>query len=104
MTWRREYPADLEFKLRRMTGSGDLWVTENLISYNGSPFMFTLNVLKVRGDRVAHEYLYVMEGFEAADFRAEYATRFDPLASVAPADYREGVAFGLDLELVPAAS
>ena len=81
-----------------MTGSGELWVTENLISYDGSPFMFTLNVLKFRGDKIANEYLYVMEGFEAADFRTEWATSFDPLASVSPADWREGVAFGLDLE------
>ncbi len=66
MTWRRKYPADLKFKLRRMTGGGDFWVTENLISYDGSPFMFTLNILKFRGDKIANEYLYVMEGFAAA--------------------------------------
>jgi hypothetical protein len=96
LTWRKRYPAKVDFKIRRITGRGDLWVTENLISYDGSPWMFTLNVLQFRGDKVAREYLYVMEGFEAADWRTGWATMFDPLASVTPADWREGAVFGIE--------
>lgn len=98
LTWRKQYPAELDFRIRRITGHGDLWVTENLISYDGAPFMFTINVLQFRGDKIAREYLYVMEGFDAAAWRGEWATRFDPLASVAPADWREAVEFGLESE------
>ena len=32
LTWRKQYPAKLDFRIRRITGEGDLWVTENLIS------------------------------------------------------------------------
>jgi hypothetical protein len=95
LTWRKRYPAKLDFRVRRITGAGDLWVTENLISYDGSPWMFTLNVLQFRGDRIAHESLYVMEGFDAADWRSEWATMFDPQASVSPDEWREGVPFGI---------
>ena len=98
LTWRKKYPAKLDFKIRRMTGRGDLWVTENLISYDGSPWMFTLNVLQFRGDKIAREYLYVMEGFEAADWRTTWVTAFDPLASVRPTEWREGDTFGLESE------
>ena len=98
LTWRKKFPAKLDFKLRRITGRRDLWVTENLISYDGAPWMFTINVLQLRGDKIAREYLYVMEGFDAADWRAEWATKFDPLAAVAPADWSEGAEFGIELD------
>ena len=88
LTWRRQYPARLDFRIRRINHAGDLWVTENLISYDGSPWMFTVNVLHFRGDRIAHERLYVMEGFEAAPSRAEWAERFDPLEAITPDDWR----------------
>jgi hypothetical protein len=39
--------------------------------------------LKLLRDRIAHEALYVMEDFDAAEWRSEWATMFDPLASVA---------------------
>jgi len=60
--------------------------------------MFTLNVLQFRGDKIAKEYLYVMEGFEAADWRTTWATVFDPLASVRPTDWRAEDTFGLESE------
>lgn len=88
LTWRRKYPAKLDFRIRRISHAGDLWVAENLISYDGSPWMFTVNILHFRGDKVAHERLYVMEGFEAAPWRAEWAETFDPLAGVPPDEWR----------------
>ena len=103
LTWRKQYPAKLDFRIRRITGRGELWVTENLISYDGSPWMFTVNVLQFRGDKIAREYLYVMEGFEPAEWRGPWATRFDPLASVLPHEWQEGANFGLDAELGGAA-
>jgi hypothetical protein len=52
-------------------------------------------VLRFRGDRIAHEAVYVMEGFDAAEWRSEWATMFDPLASVAPGEWQKGVPFGI---------
>ncbi len=95
LTWRKQYPAKVAFKIRRINGAGDLWVTENLISYDGGPWMFAVNILRFRGDRVAHELIYIMEGFDAADWRNPWVTMFDPLASVSPAEWQEGVPFGI---------
>jgi hypothetical protein len=95
LTWRKEYPANVEFRIRRMTHHGDLWVNEGLIRYDGGPWNFTINVLTLRDGLIAYEALYVMEGWPAAEFRAPYATVFDPLASIAPADWAPGLAFGI---------
>lgn len=95
LTWRRRYPAKLDFRIRRISASGDLWVTENLISYDGSPYQFTVNILTFRGDLIAHEAIYIMEGWPAADWRAPWAAPYDPLSSVAPADVRLGEPFGI---------
>jgi hypothetical protein len=76
--WRRIYPASLRFKIRRWTGSGDLWVTENSISYDGGPWNLTVNILEFRGEKVAHERIYITQPWEPADWRAPW--RADPLA------------------------
>ena len=82
-TWREKYPADVKFKVRRISGSGDFWVGEQLVSYNGGPWMFGVSLHHFRGDKVALERIYVMGGFEAAAWRSEWAEMFDPLESVA---------------------
>ena len=77
--WRRQYPAKLDFKIRRITIRDDFVVAENLISYDGGPWMFTVNMMEYRGNRVAHERIYIMDGWEAAEWRA-------PWRSATPAD------------------
>ena len=61
-------PADL----RRITHRDDLEVTEYLISYNGAPWQFTVSIMEFRDDRIAHERVYIMDGWEAANWRAEW--------------------------------
>jgi SnoaL-like domain len=70
--WRRQYPAHLAFHTRRITHRDDLAVIENFISYNGAPWMYTVNLLEFRGDKVAHERIYIMDGWEAAEWRAPW--------------------------------
>ncbi len=67
--WRRQYPADLAFEMRRLSGDGDLWVAENSISYNGGPWMQTVSILEFRGEKVAHETIYITEPWEAPEWR-----------------------------------
>jgi hypothetical protein len=50
--------------------------------------MFTVYILRFRGDKIAHERVYVSEGFEAAPWRAEWAEMFDPLEAITPEDWR----------------
>lgn len=70
--WRRQYPAALTFHTRRIIHREDLVVVENLISYDSAPWMFSVNVLEFRGDKVAHERIYIMDGWEAAEWRAPW--------------------------------
>ncbi len=77
--WRRRYPAELAFHLRRISHRDDLVVTEYLISYDGAPWMFTVSIMEFREERVARKRIYVMEGWEPAEWRA-------PWRSERPAD------------------
>jgi len=80
--WRRQYPAVLQFHTRHITHRDDLVVVENLISYDGAPWMFTVSLLEFRGDRVAHERIYIIEAWDAPDWRAPW--RSDTPADPAP--------------------
>jgi len=80
--WRRQYPADVAFKVRRMNRWGDLVVAELLISYDGAPPLYTVNLLELNADnKIAHERVYIMEGWEAPDWRAPWRsdTSADPV-------------------------
>ena len=68
--WRRQYPAKLEFHLRRINQHEDLVVTEYMISHNGAPWLFTVSIMELEDDRVAGERIYVTEGWEPAEWRA----------------------------------
>jgi len=70
--WRRQYPAKLEFHLRRINQHEDLVVTEYMISHNGAPWLFTVSIMEFQDDRVAHERIYVTEGWEPAEWRAPW--------------------------------
>jgi hypothetical protein len=91
-TWRKRYPAKLDFRVRRIAHDGNLWVCENLISYDGGPWMLTVSILLFRDDRVEHERIYITDGWEAAPWRAEWAERFDPLEALTTDDWRASAA------------
>jgi hypothetical protein len=57
----------------------DVVVVEVSASYNGGPWQFGVQLLEFRGDKVARERIYVMEGWEAPEWRA-------PWRSDTPAD------------------
>ena len=70
--WRRRYPASLAFEIREIRGRDDLWVAENLIRYDQGPWNFTVNILEFRGNKVARESIYISEGWEPPEWRAEW--------------------------------
>jgi hypothetical protein len=70
--WRIRYPSNLKFHTRRLTHRADLVVVEYLISYDGAPWMFCINVMEFRGDKVARERIYIMDGWPAAEWRAPW--------------------------------
>ena len=94
--WREQYPTPTRFRLRRLLGQGDFWSAELLVAYDGAPPMFGLGLYEFRDERVAREIIYVMAGWDAPAWRAPWNTPFDRLASIDPAEFREGEPFGLD--------
>ena len=77
--WRAQYPATLRFRIRRMTAREDLVVVECSISYDDGPWQFGVQLLDFRDDKVIRERIYVMEGWDAPEWRA-------PWRAVTPAD------------------
>lgn len=86
--WREQMPYGVRFHIRRVVHRDDLVVVENLISYNGQPWQFVVNLMEFRDEKVALERIYIMEGWEAAPWREPWrsATAVDrPLPSVGAA-------------------
>ncbi len=78
--WRRRYPAEVGYRIRRITAREDLVVVELSVSYNGGPPQYGVQLLEFRDHKVARERIYVMEGWEAPEWRAPWrsATPADP--------------------------
>ena len=70
--WRSTYPASTSFEIRRVRGRGDLWVAEGSISYDQGPENFAISILELRGDKIARESIYVAEGWEPPEWRAQW--------------------------------
>jgi hypothetical protein len=50
--WREQYPSDVRFEVRRISGSGDVWVRELSVSYDGGLPMLGIAVLGPRPSNV----------------------------------------------------
>ena len=59
------------FKVRRMIGREDLWVTEYTIVYQGKP-AFTVSIMEFRDGKVVHETQYFADPFEAPAWRKQW--------------------------------
>ena len=70
--WRRQYPADVRYRVRRITARENLVVVEVSASYDGGPWQFGVQLLEFRHDKVVRERIYVMEGWEAPEWRAPW--------------------------------
>jgi len=70
--WRSNYPASTAFEIREVRGGGDLWVAEISVSYDGGPSNFGVSILEFRDDKIARESIYVTEGWEPPEWRAQW--------------------------------
>ncbi len=73
---RASQPNKKRFAIRRIIGSGDLWVTEFVLTYDGKP-SYTVSIMEFRGDKVARETQYFADPFVAPAFRAQWVERMD---------------------------
>jgi hypothetical protein len=69
-------PSKKRFAVRRVIGSGDLWVTEYILTYDGKP-SYTVSIMEFSGDKVARETQYFADPFEASAWRAQWVERMD---------------------------
>jgi hypothetical protein len=62
------------FKVSRLLGSGDLWITEYTIEYLGRP-TYTVSIMEFKDGKVAHETQYFADPFESPAWRAQWVER-----------------------------
>ncbi|HLZ04883.1 MAG TPA: nuclear transport factor 2 family protein [Bradyrhizobium sp.] len=62
-------PNRKRFAVRRIVGSGDLWVTEFVLSYDGIP-SYSVSIMEFRDGLVANETQYFADRFDPAPSRA----------------------------------
>jgi len=73
---RTKQPSKKRFSVRRVIGSGDLWVSEYILTYDGKP-SYTVSIMEFSGDKVARETQYFGDPFEASAWRAQWVERID---------------------------
>jgi len=71
---RAAQPNAKRFTVRRITGAGDLWVTEFVLTYDGRP-SFTVSVMEFLDGKVARETQYFADPFEPGPSRAAWVER-----------------------------
>ena len=67
-------PNKKRFTVRRIIGSGDLWVTEFVLSYDDIP-SYAVSIMEFREGLVAHETQYFADRFEPAPSRRNLVER-----------------------------
>ena len=66
------HPADRHFTVLQISGNGDLWVSECIISYDGVP-SHSVSIMEFSGGLVAHETQYFADPFDPPQWRAALA-------------------------------
>jgi hypothetical protein len=67
-------PNKKRFTVRRMIGSGDLWVTEFILTYDGIA-SYTVSIMEFREGQVAHETQYFADRFAPSPSRSHLVER-----------------------------
>jgi hypothetical protein len=69
---RSVHPAGRHFTLRRVVGTGSVWVSECVITYDGRPTI-SVSIMEFDDGLVVHETQYFADPFEAPESRARLA-------------------------------
>jgi hypothetical protein len=69
-------PNKKRFIVHRILGTGDLWITQYILSYDGKP-SYTVSVMEFQGDKVARETQYFADPFDAPAWRKQWADTMD---------------------------
>ena len=66
------HPAERHFIIRRILGGGGVWVSECVITYDGTP-TYSVSVMEITDGLVTHETQYFADPFSPAPGRAALA-------------------------------
>lgn len=80
---RGAHPADRHFSVTRIVGSGNLWVSECIITYDGVP-SYSVSIMEFNDGSVVHETQYFADPFGAPQWRIALAEPM-PGRTIAPA-------------------
>jgi hypothetical protein len=73
-TTRTLQPSRKRFTVQRIIGSGHLWITEYILTYDAKP-SHTVSIMEFLDGKVVRETQYFSDPFEAADWRKPWAER-----------------------------
>lgn len=59
------------FSIRRLFGTGKLWITEYTIAYQGRSYN-TVSIMEFENDKVVHETQYFAEPFDPPGWRSQW--------------------------------
>ncbi len=72
----RNYPAEVQMALRRILGSGDVWIGETTIDYGqGDPPWNSVSIVELRDGKIARQTDYFGEPFQAPEWRSQWVER-----------------------------
>jgi hypothetical protein len=71
---RAHYPSKLSFKILRVRGEGNLWISEIVITYDGRP-VNAVSIMEFRDGKVARETYYFGDPFEPPEWRSQWVER-----------------------------
>jgi hypothetical protein len=66
------HPANRHFKLLRITGGQNSWVSECVITYDGAP-TYSVSIMEFADEHVVHETQYFADPFGAPEWRTAIA-------------------------------
>ncbi len=64
-------PNSKRFTVRRIVGTGNLWVTEFILTYDENP-SYSVSIMEFRDGKVAHETQYFADPFAPGPSRAQW--------------------------------
>src|SRR5580692_8007075 len=67
-------PNSKRFRVRRIVGTGDLWVTEFILTYDDQP-SYSVSIMEFLNGKVARETQYFGDPFEPGPSRANWVER-----------------------------
>jgi hypothetical protein len=71
---RAAQPNDKRFNVRRVSGGGDLWISELVLTYDEEPY-YVVSIMEFEAGEVIHETQYFGEAFEPGPSRAQWVEK-----------------------------